>query len=342
MRLKRIFGLSVIFIICFNSLSFPQQNKKSSQIFVANWNLENLFDTVNDPQKDDDEFLPEGPSQWTQERLNNKLSNLAKVIRSMNDGHGPDILSVEEVENKGLLDTLLQKYFSDRNYRISYADCPDARGIDVGIIYNADILSFIGQQTDTVKLEDNHPTRLILRAGFILPDKDTLYVYANHWPSRRGGESESDKNRNIAAMVLRNDAEAFMSKNENSNILIMGDFNDEPSNESLNKILEAVNFRCDSLDNGKHDLYNLAFQKHLAHDGSYLYRGNWNMLDNIIISKHLLMKHYKCNSFEVYRPEFMVTKDGKYKDSPIPTYGGKKYLGGFSDHFPVTALLLLQ
>lgn len=336
---KRIFVLSVIFILSFNSLLFSQKNKTEMQIFVANWNLENLFDTVNDPQKDDDEFLPEAASKWTQERLEKKLSNLAEVIRSMNNGKGPDILSVEEVENKGLLDTLLGKYLSGRNYKISYADCPDERGIDIGIIYNADILKLSGQKADTVKLENNDKTRLILRAEFKLNGKERLYVYANHWPSRRGGENESDKNRAAAAGLLRKDVDALLKKDTNSNILIMGDFNDEPSNASLNKTLDAVNFKCDSLSSGKYDLYNLAFQKHLAKDGSFFYRGNWNMLDNIIVSRHVVMKHYKCNSFEVYRPEFMVTRSGQYKASPFPTYGGKRYLGGYSDHFPVTAVL---
>ncbi|MDP4174496.1 MAG: hypothetical protein Q8933_11035 [Bacteroidota bacterium] len=332
------FLLTIVFLFVFiNTILFPQD--KGKQIFVANWNLENLFDTVDDPQKEDEEFLPSSALEWTQERLEKKLSNLAKVIHSMNNGNGPDILSVEEVENQGLLDTLIQKYLSDKNYKIAYADCPDSRGIDVGIIYNADILTFAGQHADTVKLSDNHPTRLILCSAFILPGKDTLYVYANHWPSRRGGENESDQNREAAAQTLRQDIDKLFKMNTNSNILIMGDFNDEPSNESLNKTLDAINFECEALSKNNSDLYNLAFHKHLAKDGSYFYRGNWNMLDNIIVSKHVMEKFYKCESFEVYRPEFMVTRSGKYKDSPFPTYGGKRYLGGYSDHFPVTAIL---
>lgn len=335
---SKIFLLTIVFLfVCINTILFPQD--KGKQIFVANWNLENLFDTVDDPQKEDEEFLPNSALEWTQERLEKKLSNLAKVIHSMNNGNGPDILSVEEVENQGLLDTLIQKYLGDKNYKIAYTDCPDSRGIDVGIIYNADILTFAGQHADTVKLSDNHPTRLILCAGFILPSKDTLYVYANHWPSRRGGENESDQNREAAAQTLRQDVDKLLKMNINSNILIMGDFNDEPSNESLNKTLDAINFECESLSKNNSDLYNLAFHKHLAKDGSYFYRGNWNMLDNIIISKHVMENLYKCESFEVYRPEFMVTRGGKYKDSPFPTYGGKRYLGGYSDHFPVTAIL---
>lgn len=346
MRVKWIYCVLLAFL-SFHSLTFAQgksegrknKQKKEQQIFVANWNLENLFDTADDPLKNDEEFLPEGANQWTNEKLDTKFSNLAKVIRSMNQENGPDLLGVEEVENRGLLDTLITRHFKDKNYKVAYADCPDNRGIDIGIIYNADKLHFLKQHTDTVKLQENYPTRLILSAGFLLNKKDTLYVYVNHWPSRRGGENESDKNREAAASVLKNDIEGLLRKSKNSNLLILGDFNDEPSDPSLNKTLGAVDCGCDPAANVRSDLYNLAYQKHTAKEGSFFYQGNWNMLDNIIASQNLFNNHYKCGSFEVYKPEFMVTRNGKFKGAPFPTYGGKRYLGGYSDHFPVTALL---
>lgn len=332
--------LFVLITVCVFNLY--GQNKK--YFVAANWNLENLFDTTDDANKNDEEFTPESKKEWTQERLDKKLFNLSRVISSMNNGSGPDLLGVEEVEHKTLLDSLIRKYLHQKNYKVAYDESPDERGIDVGLIYNSDLFKLLKVSADTVKPPDKYPTRLILCAELVTNDMDTIYVFVNHWPSRRGGLAESEVNRLTAAMILRTEVNKLFLKNPNSNIILVGDFNDEPKNKSIAEILIAKDFSCDSNSSiNSKDLYNLAYKEAEAGIGSYMYQSNWNMLDQIIISGNLLSKDYKCGSFEVYKPEFMVTRSGRFKGAAFPTYGGgNRYLGGYSDHFPVIAKFSLN
>jgi endonuclease/exonuclease/phosphatase family metal-dependent hydrolase len=319
---------------------------KQDTLFVAHWNLENLFDTVDDPKTFDEEFLPNGQKEWTPERLDKKLYNLSRVIRSMNNDRGPDILGVCEVEHEALLDTMCSRYLSDKKYDIAYLESPDERGIDNGLIFNSNKLSLISVEGLTVDLGTGDQTRLILFAKLLLDKIDTLNCFVDHWPSRRGGQSESEWARIKAAQTLRKTVDDLLNKNKNSNIIIVGDFNDEPNNISITENLRGKEFICDSvktenlIEDKTSDLFNLAYKSWANGNGSYFYRDNFNMLDQIIVSKSMLIGNelnYICNSFEVYKPEMMVTRTGKYKGAPFPTYGGSRYLGGYSDHFPVTA-----
>jgi hypothetical protein len=330
--------LSIIILFVFvNSIILSGQNR--GYFYAANWNLENLFDTVDDPKKDDAEFLPTSEKQWDKEKLNRKFYNLAQVINSMNDGNGPDLLGVEEVEHKSLLDTLTKKYLKGNNYKVAYAESPDERGIDVGLIYNSDFFTVLNISGDIVNLPNNDKTRLILNVILKTIEGDTLFVFVNHWPSRRGGEQESEINRINSASVLRVEVNKILLTNIKSKILIIGDFNDEPDNNSIYETLDAKDFDCTDLSSIKLlKLYNLAYKKFKEGEGTYLYQSNWNMIDQIIVSGNLLKKNYQCNSFEIYKPEFMITKSGKYNGAAFPTYGsGNRYLGGYSDHFPVIA-----
>ncbi len=326
-----------ILILLFTVLVFNYFGQEK-QITIANWNLENLFDVEDDPNKDDQEFLPSSAKEWTQERLTQKFKNLSKVITAMNDGTGPDLIGVEEVEHQSLLDSLVQKYLEKNKYNIAYAESPDNRGIDVGLIYNDKIMDLIKTDTLSVELSDKYPTRLILCAKLLLFKKDTIAIYVNHWPSRRGGEEESENNRIAAAEVLRKSIDEELRNNPEAKIVVVGDFNDEPENKSIFEVLKAKDYDCvksDTIANG--NLFNLAYAKSAKGEGSYLYQQNWNMLDQIMISAGLY-KNYVCNSFEIFKPEFLVTKSGKFKGAAFPTYGGgNRYLGGYSDHLPVTA-----
>ena len=333
----------MLFIILITSSSLSQ----TDTISVAFWNLENLFDVVDDPDKEDEEFLPSGTKEWTEERLDKKMYNLSRVIRSMNNNRGPDILGVCEVEHQHLLDTLTSKFLSDKNYKTAYLEAPDNRGIDNGLIYNSDLFSLVSVKGDTVKLDDGYPTRLVLSAALLTHEKDTLYVYVNHWPSRRGGEAESEPNRINAAETLRKAVDKNFSANPDSKVIILGDFNDEPGNLSLVSHLRATPFYCDSseyYDFIMLELLNISYPAYADGLGSYKYRDDWNMLDQIIISSSLLYDesfHYICDSFEVYKPYILLTRSGKFEGTAFPTYGGKRYLGGYSDHFPVVAKFYL-
>ena len=335
--------------VIFIALSISLYAQKIDTLFVAFWNQENFFDAIDDPDKNDEEFLPTGDKEWTNERLDVKENHHARIIRSMNNGKGPDLLGVCEVEHESVLDSMISKYLSDINYKVAYLESPDNRGIDNGLIYNADKFKVISVSGDTVHLSDGYPTRLILGVKLLTNNNDTLIVYVNHWPSRRGGEEKSEPNRVSAAETLRSSVQKDFMKNPNSKIIIIGDFNDEPGNNSILKTLMAHPVYCDSIPQGDEisssaQLFNLSYKAYKDGLGSYKYRDDWNLLDQVIVSGDLLTGdkfHYLCNSYEVYKPYAMVTHSGTYEGAPFPTYGGRRYLGGYSDHFPVFAKFLI-
>lgn len=341
--------ISIFFILLSVSLNCSAQELKRDTLYAASWNLENLFDTVNDTFKVDEEFLPGSIKEWTNERLEKKLYNLARVIRSMNDNRGPDLLGVVETEHKALLDSMDEKFLAGMNYASAYLESPDERGIDNGLIYRKDLFGVLSLAGDTVSLPDGYPTRLILNVNLLTWTNDTIHVFVNHWPSRREGESISEVNRIAAAKILKENVDKILSVNPNSLILIMGDFNDEPTNNSILNTLKARPVLCDTItgDSTAGDseaLFNLAYGLYNEGQGTYKYKDDWNMLDQIMISHNLLTGklHYICNSFGIYKPEFLVTHSGKYEGTPFPAYGGNKYLGGFSDHFPVIAKFIIK
>ncbi len=337
-----------ISIILFFILSINiscKSNKKSDEIYVASWNLENLFDTVDDPNKFDEEFTPNGSGNWTEERLEHKLENLAKVISSMDDGDGPDLLGTCEVEHESMLQSLITKTKLKKNYRIAYAESPDERGIDNGLIFNSNKFSLINVKPHAIK-DSSFKTRLILQVDLIVNENnDTLSVFVNHWPSRRSGEVKSEPRRIEAAETLKKFVDEDFNGHSNKRIIIMGDFNDMPTDSSILHVLNAQPLICtspeESLNQNKKELFNLAYNDYKNGIGTYKYHDQWNMLDQIIISNNLLEKgnlKYICGTFKVYKPEFMVEKSGKYKGTAFPTYGGRRYLGGYSDHFPVVSI----
>lgn len=319
-------------------------------LVIAFWNLENLFDTIDDSAKNDEDFLPGGEMQWTDDRLNKKMYNLSKVIQSINDGNGPDILGVCEVENQAVLENMVNNFLSDLKYEVAYIESPDNRGIDNGLVYKKDKFKLLNVQADTVHLSDGFPTRLIFGANLLTQKNLAITVFVNHWPSRRGGQSESEQNRIDAAKTLRNAVDRIFGADSIANIFIAGDFNDDPVNVSVLEILRAHPIKCDSLEteyryDTEGELFNLAYEVYQNGDGSFKYKDTWNMLDQLIVSENLITGegiNYLCNSFEVYKPEFMVTHSGEYKGTPFPTFGGMKYLGGYSDHFPVIAKFLIK
>lgn len=344
--MKRIFLL--LLLIFFSSTVFSKCAQNPDEyIFIAFWNLENLFDTVDDPNKNDEDFLPSGSYEWTEERLERKMYNLARIIRSMNDNNAPDILGVCELEHQYLLDSMANNFLSDFNYKSVAVESPDNRGIDNGLMYRSDKFKLLSVTGDTVKLSAGFNTRLVLHVTLLSLSQDTIHIYVNHFPSRRGGEEESEPNRIEAAQTLRNSVDKVLKYNPEAKIIIMGDFNDEPTNSSIFNTLNAAPFLCDSIssmdltEEKVSSLFNVSYQRYEAGEGSYKYRDNWNMLDQIIISRELLTGDgllYKCGSFEVYKPYLMVTHSGSFQGAPFPTYGGRRYLGGYSNHFPVTAI----
>jgi endonuclease/exonuclease/phosphatase family metal-dependent hydrolase len=237
-------ALLVLFLFIVTSCN-AEPPVKSDTLCVAFWNLENLFDTIDDPKKDDQEFLPDGEKQWTQERLDKKLYNLARAIKKMNGNQAPDLIGVAECENQQLLELMISKYLSDRNFKVAYAESPDNRGIDCGLIYDADKLKLIDSENYQVKKLSSSPTRSILFAEFDVANGEKINIFVNHWPSRREGASETEFKRLAAAKVLKEKIDDIFDRDTFAKIIVMGDFNDEPVDESILKTLGAFPFKCD-------------------------------------------------------------------------------------------------
>lgn len=341
MKIKILLFIS-FFVIVF-AIGCKAQNDDT--LVVAFWNLENLFDTIDDSSINDESFLPNGEMEWTEDRLDKKMFNLSRVIRMMNDENGPDLLGVCEVENLAVLEEMVKKYLSDLSYKTAYLESPDNRGIDNGLIFKSNKFKLLNVQADTVHLSDGWPTRLIFGANLLSNENKKITVFVNHWPSRSGGQIESEPKRIAAAQTLRSAIDRIFQSDSSANIFIIGDFNDEPLNISVLETLKANPIKCDSLIsefefNSRGQLFNLAYESYEKGEGSFKYKDDWNMLDQIIVSGSIIIGNdinYICNSFEVFKPALIVTRSGQYEGAPFPTYGGKRYLGGYSDHFPVTA-----
>jgi predicted extracellular nuclease len=341
MKTKSVF-LSLLFVVSvFPSLSYAQ-NKDS--ITIAFWNVENFFDTLNTNGKNDEEFSPASKKHWNSERYQTKVLHLAQVIGDMNNKRGPDILGMAETETKEVVTDLVNSSIKNLKYNVVRIQSPDERHISTALIYKSDRFNLLNAVGDTVHLDNNHPTRLILHVSLLTNNNDTLHVFVNHWPSRLGGEDASEINRVAAAKTLRASVDALLNTNPSANIIIMGDFNDEPDNNSIKRNLNAEEFICDSA-NFSYSLHNLAWEKKRNGEGTLKYHDQWDLLDQIIVSSADIQSahqsfNYLCGSFTIFKPEYMVETDAKFAGSPLPTYGGNKYLAGYSDHFPVFAKFL--
>jgi len=324
-------------LVAASSISKAQQKDVPIGV-VGFYNLENLFDTVDDPDINDEEFLPEGKKEWTEERYQEKLGNMAKVIANM--AGAPDILGVCEVENRKVLeDLVLNEQLINNRYQIVHFNSPDYRGIDVGLLYKPN--KFIPFYSKNIAFKD--PDNADFRTRDILYVKgiyygDTLNVFVNHWPSRRGGKEEK---RVMAAQLLRSHVDSITSANPAAKIVIMGDLNDDPRDKSVKKVLNADNkikkSETDKLYNPSANIYEKGY-------GTLMYRGAWNLFDQIIISQSLMKGKsesyfYIDNSFQVFAPEWMQVKEGPYKGASIRTFVGANYKNGYSDHYPTFIVL---
>ncbi len=310
-------------------------NSVADTLVVGEWNVENLFDTIDDPGKRDEEFTPQSPKHWTNKRLTKKLNHLARALNLIK----PDIWGFEEVEHKSLIDSLVKR-LKYGEYGIAYAESPDFRGIDNALIFRKDKFHLVSFDTLRVPLPQNRTTRYILYVKLKDFAGNDWNVFVNHWPSRWGGKEKSEPKRISAAQTLK---KYLICNNIKENVIITGDFNDDPSDPSIRYCLSAKKnaeeiFSAD-------DLVNLSAEKFYKGEGSLNYRGNWNMLDQIIVSQDVINGddvRYLSGSFEVVKYDFLVIQSGKYKGKPDRTYAGKKYIGGYSDHFPVKAKFIVN
>ncbi len=325
MRSKIIFfSLLVVFLV---SCQRDPLKKKATIVF---YNLENLFDTIDDPAIDDEEFLPEADKHWNTERYEKKLQDIAQVIAAINTEELPELIGVCEIENQAVLHDLVEEEpLADGNYQIVHIDSPDKRGIDVGLLYRKGEFKVL--EEEAILVDPGFETRDILHV-FGKLGKDKVHVFVNHWPSRWGGLEKSQPNRIVAAQTLKNKVDEILKDNAKAKIIIIGDMNDEPDNKSLAKVLDA------QTPDSKADLYNLMIPLDEQNLGSYNYRGDWNMIDNIVVSASVLHgEGFVANNQlgQVFHQPWMEYHNKSAQMSPNRTYGGPNYYGGISDHFPV-------
>ncbi|MBN2773039.1 MAG: endonuclease/exonuclease/phosphatase family protein [Prolixibacteraceae bacterium] len=311
------------------------------------YNVENLFDTEDNPYTEDDEFLPDSERRWNNYRLNNKLNNIAKVILASGGWESPDIVGLCEVENRKVVEQLLNNSsLKNQKYKVIHKESPDPRGIDVSMIYKEESFRPLKYEYNGLKNEDGEvrKTREILYVKGIVKESDTLHLFFNHWPSRYSGYLETVEFRKLAARTLRNRIDLILSDNPDAKVIIMGDFNDQPTDESLTSLLLAKSGTDASEQN---TLINLSAGCETSNYGTIKYQSQWQIYDQVIVSKEILDTVQPIFSSPenagVIHFDFLLTEDKKYGGlKPFRTYNGFSYEGGFSDHLPVYIDLFIR
>ncbi|WP_289645368.1 endonuclease [Maribacter aestuarii] len=313
--------------------------KKNEQLYtVAFYNLENLFDAENNERTLDDDFTPEGFKKWTPKRYEKKLSKVAKTIFGIgkpNNPNPPVLVGVAEAENKTVLQDLVQKHpLNPISYKFVHYESPDERGIDTALLYNPKYFEVIHAEPMALMIKNldgvRDTTRDILYVKGRLNGEE-MHVFVNHWPSRWEGNEATEYKRIRAAEVIRGKMKGIDNHYKEPNFIIMGDFNDDPDSASIQELI------ADS------SLYNPMEKLHApGKRGSSNYKKTWSLFDQIIISHSFLNYQKRTHSFReanIYDEVHLKEHDGKYEGSPFRTYAGRKYLGGYSDHFPVYIIL---
>lgn len=296
---------------------------------IAFYNVENLFDTIDDPNKNDEEYLPNSDFNWNTEKYENKLQNLSRVIASLNNGSGPTILGVCEIENKNvLLDLTQSPLIKSKNYGVVHYESADERGIDVGLLYQKDLAKVLNSGTlrpDLTMWKDK--TRDVLYVQLQLNNGEKLWVLVCHLPSRREGQLESDPKRVAVAQLISNFRDSLLKVNPNEKIFIVGDFNDKPDNNSM-KIITGT------------EGHNAMQSLQLEGKGSAMFKGEWDMLDQIVYYEGTGKCKVLPSTVNIFEPSWLKQHGNpKYEGTPLRTFGGKKYLNGYSDHLPVSIQL---
>ena len=338
--------LLAFFVFCISFGFSPAQDQKYKIVSIGFYNLENLFDTEDDPYIDDSEFLPDGTRAWTEERYKEKLANMAYAISQIGieDAKGGlSVLGLSEIENRKVLEDLVKEpAIASRNYRIVHYDSPDPRGVDVALLYNPSHFKYLESRPipmyENKELSSRKVRDILYVKGML--ETDTIHIMVNHWPSRGGGEELTAPLRNHGAKHNRKMYDELKKIDPNVKFISMGDLNDDPINESITAHLRAKS-SPKKLNNG--DLFNPFHEFYMRGLGSNAYRDAWSLFDQIIISEGLVNKnnpgfHYlKAN---VFNKKFLIQESGQYKNYPFRTFSGESYQGGYSDHFPTYILLV--
>jgi len=340
--------ISILFLSLF--ISTHAQDKKFKIHTLAFYNLENLFDTINDPIKFDD-YSPIMELKTNRgEAYRRKITNMARVIAEIGKDvthNTPAILGVCEVENKDVLEDIVNdSTLLEKNYGIVHYDSPDSRGIDVALLYQKSLFMPISSSAHELKIYDTQTQkRITTRDQLLVSGKlegDLIHIIVNHWPSRRGGEARSRPKRVAAAQLNKRILDSLQAQDPYAKVIIMGDLNDDPTNPSVKNVLKAKRKRKKVDFKGLYNPFEKFYRDGL---GTTAYRDNWSLFDQIIVSKTLLEKDY--TSFRYYQAgifnkNYLITPRGKYKGYPFRSWNDSGFSNGFSDHFPVYIYLIKE
>jgi len=314
-----------------------EAKKDEAQYTIAFYNLENLFDLNDDAFTNDNDFLKTSAKKWTHKRFKNKLRKLGYAISNIGkietEKH-PAIISVCEVENASVLNNLMtSKHLANLPYDFVHYDSSDERGIDVALIYDTTVFKVSTSETFSVQLVDENGepdyTRDILLVSGLL-DGEKMHFIVNHWSSRREGQKETESKRLASSQKVGEIIIALKQLDAHAKIIIMGDFNDDPSNTSIMRLVE------------NYKLFNPMATLRSFSRGTSKHNKQWNLFDQILFTTNFFETKENSLQYEdanIFDEDFLKLRDGKFKGSPFRTYVGKKYKGGYSDHFPVYMIL---
>jgi predicted extracellular nuclease len=331
MRIRRFAALAAVMLVMSAIFPLRAQERKVATFGVAFYNLENLFDTINNNGKYDLEFSPEGSRKWDGKKYWSKINRLSYAISQMTTKTtpmGPAVIGVSEIENITVLQDLVNAdAIKDWGLKIVHHDSPDARGVDVGLLYNPTFFRVL--KVENYKLEipelPKFKTRDQMCVIGLMGTKQTGYsriaVIVNHWPSRRGGEAESSWLREAAAGLNAKIAAELLEQYPDIGIITMGDMNDDPYNKSVSQVLGAVKDIEKTQPGG---FYNPFWEKLDKGIGSYIYRGGWNLFDQIIVNSNIVDGKCGLKFYEavVQNKQFLIQQDGQYKGYPLRTFSG--------------------
>lgn len=334
----------------FSPVATCQGNERSNEfigVSIGFYNVENLFDTINDPNIRDDDFTPSGVNRWNSARYNEKLENLARVISLMGRDFNPDgpvVLGLAEVENRAVLEDLArQEAISQRNYQVVHYFGPDARGVDVAFMYQEKYFTYLSSKAYPSVIDDMPGFRTrdqLLLTGELLGER--MHFIVAHWPSRRGGERRSRPLRTAMADIARHIVDSIQDAEPGAKIIFMGDLNDNPTDISVRKHLRSKGSPMGIKDNELYNPFEDLFRRGI---GSNAWRDTWSLFDQILISPAFLSDGYhswRYHRAEVFNAPFLRQPAGRFQGYPFRTYGGGVYLGGYSDHFPTLIYLIRE
>lgn len=316
---------------------------------IGFYNIENLFDTLDTPNVLDTEFTPQGEKNWNTEKYYYKLRNNSRVISEMAMEITPDgvaVLGLSEIENRQVIEDLIKmESLKDRNYQIVHYDSPDRRGVDVALIYQPKYFKVTSTKSYPLTLPNDTSFKTrdqLLVTGDLLGER--IHFIVCHWPSRRGGEARSAPLRMAAALLSRHIIDSLATADPAAKVILMGDLNDDPTNKSITKGLNACG-KINKLKPGQ--LFNACEESYRKGIGTLAWKDSWNLFDQMILTQGLVdntntFADFRFYKFKVFNKPYLMQTEGPWKGYPYRTFVGNDFKGGYSDHFPVYTILIRE